>query len=95
MIGQTSSHYRGVETLGAGGMGEVYLARSEDGPRGGDQSLGRTVQQSVRARGARRSKRCLALMPPEDTVPLVTQNQVIVALNFFDEVRRRVAGQIK
>jgi hypothetical protein len=34
-------------------------------------------------------------MPPEGAAPRETQNHVTLALNFSDEVRRRVAGQVK
>jgi Tol biopolymer transport system component len=38
-------------------------------------------------------KRFLALMPPEGAAPREAQSHVMVVLNFFDEVRRRVAGK--
>jgi serine/threonine-protein kinase len=37
-------------------------------------------------------KRFIVLMPAEGTEPRETQNHVMLALNFFDEVRRRLAG---
>jgi serine/threonine-protein kinase len=40
-------------------------------------------------------KRLLVLMPAESPEPREAQNHVTLALNFFDEVRRRVAAQSK
>jgi hypothetical protein len=38
-------------------------------------------------------KRFAALMPTEGQEPQENQRHVMVALNFFDEVRRHVAGK--
>jgi serine/threonine-protein kinase len=43
---------------------------------------------------ARDGKRLIVVMPPASAEPLSAQNHVMLALNFFDEVRRRV-GQGK
>jgi dipeptidyl aminopeptidase/acylaminoacyl peptidase len=40
-------------------------------------------------------KRFIVLMPAESPEPLETQSHVKIAVNFFDEVRRRVAAQGK
>jgi serine/threonine-protein kinase len=40
-------------------------------------------------------KRIAALMPAEGQEPQENQRHVMVAPNFFDEVRRRVGGQRK
>jgi hypothetical protein len=40
-------------------------------------------------------KRFVVLMPTESPQPRETQSHVTLALNFFDEVRRRVAAQGK
>jgi serine/threonine-protein kinase len=40
-------------------------------------------------------KRFVALMPGESPQPRETQNHVTLVVNFFDEVRRRVAAQGK
>jgi Tol biopolymer transport system component len=40
-------------------------------------------------------KRLVVLMPADSPQPRETQNHVKIAVNFFDEVRRRVAGQGK
>jgi hypothetical protein len=37
-------------------------------------------------------KRFAVLMPAESTEPRETQNHVKIAVNFFDEIRRRVAA---
>ena len=38
-------------------------------------------------------KRFVALMPAERAEPRETQNHVTIMVNFFDEIRRRVAAQ--
>jgi hypothetical protein len=40
-------------------------------------------------------KRFIVLMPAESPEPLEAQSHVKIAVNFFDEVRRRVAAQSK
>ena len=40
-------------------------------------------------------KRFVVLMPAEGPEPRATQSHVMIVANFFDEVRRRVAGQVK
>jgi serine/threonine-protein kinase len=40
-------------------------------------------------------KRVVALLPAESTQPQETQNHVTLVVNFFDEVRRRVAAEGK
>ena len=40
-------------------------------------------------------RRFVVLMPVESTEARESQNQVTLVMNFFDEVRRRVAGQAK
>jgi serine/threonine-protein kinase len=40
-------------------------------------------------------KRVVALLPAESTQPQETQNHVTLVVNFFGEVRRRVAAQGK
>jgi Tol biopolymer transport system component len=40
-------------------------------------------------------KRIVGLMPPEGTEPRETQSHVMLAMHFFDEVRRRAGGKVK
>ena len=40
-------------------------------------------------------KRFIALLPAEGPQPAERQSHVVLVTNFFDEVRRRVAGQGK
>ena len=40
-------------------------------------------------------RRFVVLMPAESPEPRETQSHVMLITNFFDEVRRRAAGQIK
>jgi hypothetical protein len=40
-------------------------------------------------------KRFVVLMPAESSESQETQSRLTLVVNFFDEVRRRVAGQVK
>ena len=90
MIGQTVSHYRILQKVGAGGMGEIYLAE--------DSKLERrvalkflpkhlTVDKEARARFEREAKTAAALNHPN----IVTvyeigehEGQVFIAMEYVE-----------
>jgi serine/threonine protein kinase len=79
LIGETLSHYRVVEKLGAGGMGEVYRAE--------DTVLGRDVALKVLPETFTRDAERLARLEREARVLATLDHPNIAAIYSFEEER--------